>query len=92
MGDEVRNRVVALDLDPGALYEKELIYDVIMDLVPFALCPNVHNNVMNPVPTISGTNANLVHIGSCSKGRYKDKRAKYDVLMATGEKYRPEQV
>ncbi len=70
-GDE---RLIA---DPGATYERELVYDV-SDMAPQIACPHLPENV-KPVQEVKVAIDQAV-IGSCTNGRIEDLRAAAAVL------------
>ena len=58
--------------DPGAIYEREITFDV-SALSPLVACPHLPENV-HPVNEVKGVNIQQVVIGSCTNGRISDLR------------------
>ncbi|MEG6504067.1 3-isopropylmalate dehydratase large subunit [Nitratidesulfovibrio sp. 1201_IL3209] len=69
---------VALAADPGATYERELVFDV-SGMEPVVACPHLPENV-KPVGEVQGVTLDQVVIGSCTNGRISDMREAADVL------------
>jgi 3-isopropylmalate/(R)-2-methylmalate dehydratase large subunit len=69
---------VALAADPGAIYERELTFDV-SGMDPVVACPHLPENV-KPVGEVKGVTLDQVVIGSCTNGRISDMREAAEVL------------
>ena len=69
---------VALAADPGAIYERELTFDV-SGMDPVVACPHLPENV-KPVGEVQGVTLDQVVIGSCTNGRISDMREAAEVL------------
>jgi 3-isopropylmalate/(R)-2-methylmalate dehydratase large subunit len=69
---------VALAADPGATYERELVFDV-SGMEPVVACPHLPENV-KPVGEVKGVTLDQVVIGSCTNGRISDMREAAEVL------------
>ncbi len=69
---------VALAADPGAAYERELVFDV-SGMEPVVACPHLPENV-KPVGEVKGVTLDQVVIGSCTNGRISDMREAAEVL------------
>ncbi|HDQ41628.1 MAG TPA: 3-isopropylmalate dehydratase large subunit [Desulfonatronum sp.] len=64
--------------DPGAVYERELRFDV-SGLSPLVACPHLPENV-KPVEAVQNEVVDQVVIGSCTNGRISDLRRAAEVL------------
>jgi len=64
--------------DPGAVYERELVFDV-SDMEPVVACPHLPSNV-KPVSALKNLTIQQVVVGSCTNGRIADMRAAAAVL------------
>lgn len=64
--------------DPGAVYERELRFDV-SDMEPVVACPHLPSNT-KPVSRLKDLPVNQVVIGSCTNGRISDMRAVAEIL------------
>ena len=67
-----------LSADPGAVYERELTFDV-SGMEPVVACPHLPENV-KPVGEVKGVTLDQVVIGSCTNGRISDMREAAEVL------------
>lgn len=67
-----------LAADPGAVYERELTFDV-SGMDPVVACPHLPENV-KPVGEVRGVTLDQVVIGSCTNGRISDMREAAAVL------------
>jgi len=67
-----------LSADPGAVYERELTFDV-SGMDPVVACPHLPENV-KPVGEVQGVTLDQVVIGSCTNGRISDMREAAEVL------------
>ncbi|BFR47499.1 3-isopropylmalate dehydratase large subunit [Nitratidesulfovibrio sp. HK-II] len=67
-----------LSADPGAIYERELTFDV-SGMDPVVACPHLPENV-KPVGEVQGVTLDQVVIGSCTNGRISDMREAAEVL------------
>mgnify|MGYP000999277794 CR=1 FL=1 len=67
-----------LSADPGAVYERELTFDV-SGMEPVVACPHLPENV-KPVGEVQGVTLDQVVIGSCTNGRISDMREAAEVL------------
>ncbi len=67
-----------LSADPGAIYERELTFDV-SGMEPVVACPHLPENV-KPVGEVQGVTLDQVVIGSCTNGRISDMREAAEVL------------
>lgn len=67
-----------LAADPGAIYERELTFDV-SGMDPVVACPHLPENV-KPVGEVQGVTLDQVVIGSCTNGRISDMREAAEVL------------
>lgn len=58
--------------DPGAVYEREIVFDV-STMEPLVACPHLPSNV-KPVSSLHNLPVQQVVIGSCTNGRISDMR------------------
>lgn len=68
----------AFSADPGAVYEREISFDV-TGMVPVVACPHLPDNV-KPVTAVQGVTVQQAVIGSCTNGRISDLREAAAVL------------
>jgi 3-isopropylmalate/(R)-2-methylmalate dehydratase large subunit len=73
-----RPRAEKLAADPGAVYEREIRFDV-SAMEPLAACPHLPSNV-RPVSGLSGLPIQQAVVGSCTNGRISDLRLAAEVL------------
>ncbi len=64
--------------DPGATYERELLFDV-SGMEPLVACPHLPSNT-KPVSQLRDLPVNQVVVGSCTNGRISDMRAAAEIL------------
>ncbi len=64
--------------DPGATYERELLFDV-SAMEPLVACPHLPSNT-KPVSQLRDLPVNQVVVGSCTNGRISDMRAAAEIL------------
>ncbi|HEY3935416.1 MAG TPA: aconitase/3-isopropylmalate dehydratase large subunit family protein [Gemmatimonadales bacterium] len=77
----------ACNADPGARYQREIVFDV-SAVTPQIALPHAPDHVV-PIAQAIGTPVQMVFIGTCTGGRVRDFREALEVLVRAGERIAP---
>ena len=75
---KTENELNIVKSDSGAVYEKEMLFDI-TDMDPQIACPNDVDNVCD-ISKVEGTAIDQCLIGSCTNGRLSDLKDAYEIL------------